>query len=60
MALFLFIFAALCGLVAGFLTMMLTGLGWVGATAVFFATAYSVVLLPVLLDLAMDARARRL
>ena len=56
MALFLFIFAALCGLVAGFLAMMLTGIGWVGGTAVFFATCYAVALLPLLLDLAMYGR----
>ncbi|MEO0752509.1 MAG: hypothetical protein AAFY25_11975 [Pseudomonadota bacterium] len=59
MALFLFIFAALCGLIAGFLAMMLTGIGWVGGTAVFFVTCYAVALAPLLLDLAFEARQRR-
>ncbi|MEM1151784.1 MAG: hypothetical protein AAGI03_14740 [Pseudomonadota bacterium] len=58
MALFLFIFAALCGLVAGFLAMMLTGIGWAGGAVVFFVTCYAVALLPVLVDLALDARGR--
>ncbi|MEL6646936.1 MAG: hypothetical protein AAFY35_15125 [Pseudomonadota bacterium] len=56
MALFLFIFAALCGLVAGFLTVMLTGVGWFGGTAVFFLTCYAVALFPFLLDLVLYGR----
>ncbi len=56
MALCLFIFASLCGLVAGFLAMMLAGIGWAGGVAVFFATTYAVALLPVLLDLVLDRR----
>ncbi|MEM1363992.1 MAG: hypothetical protein AAGF94_20220 [Pseudomonadota bacterium] len=54
MALCLFIFASLCGLVAGFLAMMLAGIGWVGGVAVFFATTYGVATLPILLDLLLD------
>ncbi|MEM7733909.1 MAG: hypothetical protein AAF280_14170 [Pseudomonadota bacterium] len=56
MALCLFIFASLCGIVAGFLVMMLAGIGWVGGVAVFFATTYGVVMLPLLLDLLLDRR----
>ena len=59
MALFLFIFAALCGLVAGFLSMMLTGIGWVGGAAVFFVTCYTIALLPFLVDVALDSRRRQ-
>lgn len=58
MALFLFIFSALCGIVAGFLAMMLTGVGWLGGAAVFFATCYGIALLPFVLDIIMDARRR--
>ena len=56
MALSLFIFTALCGLVAGFLAMMLAGIGWGGGVAVFLATTYGVVMLPLLLDLLLDRR----
>lgn len=58
MALFLFIFAALCGLIASFLSVIFTGIGWAGGTAVFFVTCYGVALAPLLLDLALDARHR--
>lgn len=56
MALFLFIFAALCGLVAGFLSVMLAGIGWIGGATVFFVTCYGVAILPFLIDLAIEAR----
>jgi hypothetical protein len=56
MAFFLFIFAGLCGLFAGFLSMMLLNITWLGAAAVFFVTCYSVALLPFLIDVVLDAR----
>lgn len=59
MALFLFIFAALCGLVAGFLAMMLLGVGWIGGAAVFFVTCYGVALVPFLFDVALEGRHRQ-
>ncbi|MEL6934238.1 MAG: hypothetical protein AAFO17_14275 [Pseudomonadota bacterium] len=59
MALFVFIFAALCGLIAGFLAMMLTGIGWLGGVAVFFATCYGIALLPFLMDVVLDAHRHR-
>lgn len=59
MALFLFIFAALCGLIASFLTVILTGISWMGGIAVFFGTCYAVALLPFVFDLVVDARARQ-
>ena len=59
MALFLFIFAALCGLTASFLSVMLTGIGWTGGVAVFFAVCYAVALLPILIDLVIDASATK-
>ena len=55
MAIFLFIFASLCGLVASFLTVMFTGIGWAGALAVFFATCYAIVLLPLVVDFMLDS-----
>ncbi len=56
MAIFLFIFAGLCGLITSFLSLMLLNFSWAGAGLVFFATCYSVAFLPVLLDMVMDAR----
>ncbi|MEL7254805.1 MAG: hypothetical protein AAGL23_11565 [Pseudomonadota bacterium] len=54
MALSLFIFAALCGTVAGFLAMMLAGIGWAGGAVVFVLTCYVVTALPFLLDFVID------
>ena len=59
MALFVFIFAALCGLIAGFLAMMLTGIGWLGGVADFFAKCYGIALLPFLMDVILDAHRHR-
>lgn len=59
MALFLFIFAALCGLIAGFLSMMLGGIGWTGGAVVFFLTCYGVALVPIVLDFITSARKRQ-
>lgn len=56
MALCLFIFASLSGLVAGFLVMMLAGVGWIGGVAAFFATCYAVAALPFLLDFVVGRR----
>ncbi len=55
MAIFLFIFASLCGLVTSFLMVMFTGIGWAGALAVFFATCYAIVLFPLVLDFVLDS-----
>ena len=50
MAIFIFIFAALCGIITSLLGLMLFDIGLLGGIAVFFVTCYSIALLPILFD----------
>ena len=55
MAIFVFIFGALCGIVTSFLALMLFDIGVLGGIAVFFVTCYGIALLPFLFDAVFDA-----